>query len=314
MEREKTSLGSRLVRTTGAAVVVGSLVAGCGSTAPTPTRGDFAERIEIGAGRTMYLECSGSGSPTVVLIAGNGGAADGWRYSGGPETDEAHPPTRNDAAVYPTTATFTRVCAYDRPGTQLLDGAPSRSSTVEQPTTVQGDAADLHTLLTAAGVGGPLVLVGHSLGGFIATLYARTFPDDVTGIVLIDAASQYLETTLGPTVFAAWSEAFKSIRSDPDGEAPDMVAGAKAINRLPPLPLLPASVLTAEPWAFAFEGEPGQPAHNYWPQWFDAQEILAKSLAATHVTRTNSGHEIFIENAALVNAQICAVIGTAGSC
>jgi pimeloyl-ACP methyl ester carboxylesterase len=280
-----------------------------------PTSGDFAGLIDIGEGRTMYLECSGTGSPTVVLITGNGLAADGWRYSGGSETDEDNPSTQNHAAVYPTTAKFTRVCAYDRPGTQLVDGARSRSSTVKQPTTVQGDAADLHALLTAAGIHGPYVLVGHSLGGFIATIYARTFPDDVTGIVLVDAASQYLETTLGPAVFSQWAEAFLSrLPSDPDGEAPDMVAGAEAINDLAPLPAIPASVLTAQAWSFASPNCDGEPERDYWPQWFEAQEILATSLNATHITQTNSGHNIFIENAALVNEQICAVIRPAKDC
>lgn len=307
---------------TGSAVLASVLVAGCGtaetttlsSGASVPTNGDFAGLIDIGEGRAMYLECSGTGSPTVVLISGNGLGADGWRYSGGSETDEDNPPTQNDEAVYPTTAKFTRVCAYDRPGTQLLGGGRSRSSTVEQPTTVQGDAADLHALLTAAGIHRPYVLVGHSLGGFIATIYARTFPHDVTGIVLVDAASQYLKTTLGPAVFSQWAKAFLSIPSNPDREAPDMVAGAEAINSLAPLPPMPASVLTAEPWPFAFPSGDGEPKRDYWPQWFEAQGILAKSLNATHITQTKSGHDIFIENAALVNQQVCAVIGPAKDC
>jgi pimeloyl-ACP methyl ester carboxylesterase len=302
--------------------LAGVLVAGCGAaqtTAPvsktsTPTSGDFAGLIDIGAGRTMHLECSGTGSPTVVLIAGNLSAGDGWRYSGGSETDENDPPKQNDAAVYPTTAKFTRVCAYDRPGTQLEDGAAGRSSTVKQPTTVQGDAADLHTLLTSAGIRGPYVLVGHSLGGFIATIYARTFPDEVTGIVLVDAASEYLKTTLGPAAFSQWAKAFTTIQPDPDGEAPDLVAGTEAINALAPLPAMPASVLTAEPWPFAFPSGDGQPKRDHWPQWFEAQEMLATSLDATHITQTNSGHNIYIENAELVNEQICAVIGPAKDC
>jgi pimeloyl-ACP methyl ester carboxylesterase len=315
-------LERRLVRATGSALLAGVLVAGCGTaetTAPVsdtsvPTSGDFAGLIDIGAERTMHLECSGTGSPTVVLIAGNLSAGDGWRYSGGSETDENDPPTQNDAAVYPTTANFTRVCAYDRPGTQMEDGAPGRSSTVKQPTTVQGDAADLHALLTAAGIHGPYVLVGHSLGGFIATIYARTFPDDVTGIVLVDAASEYLETTLGPAAFSQWAKAFTTIQPDPDGEAPDLVAGTEAINALAPLPAMPASVLTAEPWPFAFPSADGQPKRDHWPQWFEAQEMLATSLDATHITQTNSGHNIYIENAELVNEQICAVIRPAKDC
>jgi pimeloyl-ACP methyl ester carboxylesterase len=289
-----------------------AVVAGCG-TAETASA-DFAGLINIGADRTMYLECSGAGSPTVVLIAGNLAAGDGWRYSGGSAADEADPPTQNDAAVYPTTAKFTRVCAYDRPGTQLESGAPSRSSTVKQPTTVQGDAADLHALLTAAGMHGPYVLVGHSLGGFIADVYARTFPDEVTGIVLVDAASEYLETTLGPAAFSQWAKAFSAIQSDPGGEIPDLAASTEAIKALPRIPAMPASVLTAEPWPFSFPSADGGPKVDHWPQWFAAQQMLATSLNATHVSQTNSGHNIYTENPALVNEQICAVIRPAKDC
>jgi pimeloyl-ACP methyl ester carboxylesterase len=299
-----------------------AVAAGCGTAetaAPSsgssvPTSGDFAGLIDIGEGHKMYLECSGAGSPTVVLIAGNLSAGDGWRYSGGSAADEDDPPTQNEAAVYPTIAKFTRVCAYDRPGTQLESGAPSRSSTVKQPTTVQGDAADLHTLLTAAGMHGPYVLVGHSLGGFIANVYARTFPDEVTGIVLVDAASEYLETTLGPAAFSQWAKAFSTIQSDPDGEAPDLVAGAEAIKALPRMPAMPASVLTAEPWPFSFPSTDGGPKADHWPQWFEAQQMLATALHATHISQTNSGHNIYTENPALVNEQICAVIRPAKDC
>lgn len=311
----------RLPRTRiGCALLIGVLVTGCGtetaapSADPVATIGDFAGLVDIGGGREMFLDCSGTGAPTVVLIAGNLSAGDGWKYSGGSTTDDDDPPTANDAAVYPTTARFTRVCAYDRPGTQLMDGGPTRSTSVEQPTTVQGDAADLHALLTAAGIGGPLVLVGHSLGGFIATVYARTFPDEVVGLVMVDGASEYLETTLGPTAFAQWAKAFSTIQSDPTGEAPDLIAGTRASKALPPMRAMPASVLTADPWPFAFPDADGQPKVDHWAQWFAAQELLAKSLNATHVTHTNTGHSIYIENAALVNEQICAVVEPAGGC
>jgi hypothetical protein len=80
------------------------------------------------------------------------------------------------------------------------------------------------------------------------------------------------------------------------------------------LPAMPASVLTAQPWPFAFPSGEGQPDRDYWAQWFDAQELLATSLNATHITQTNSGHNIFIDNAALVNEQICAVIRPARNC
>jgi len=51
---------------------------------------------------------------------------------------------------------------------------------VPQPTTAKDAVADLHALLSAAGETGPYVLVGHSYGGLVVKLYARTYPKDVS--------------------------------------------------------------------------------------------------------------------------------------
>jgi len=112
--------------------------------------GDFAGLVDIGGGRKMYLECRGTGSPTVVLVGGLRASAEDWSIG-----DKSAPP------VFPEVAKFTRVCAYDRPGTPVGD-EPSRSDLVPQPTTAGDAVADLHAMLRAAGEAGPYVLVGHS--------------------------------------------------------------------------------------------------------------------------------------------------------
>ena len=101
-------------------------------------------------------------------------------------------------------AATTRVCAYDRPGTYASVGDQdfvSRSDPVPQPTTAQAVVTDLHALLHAAGVPGPYVLAGHSLGGFISRMYASTYPDEVVGMVLLDAYSEFLEPIIGPKLW-----------------------------------------------------------------------------------------------------------------
>jgi pimeloyl-ACP methyl ester carboxylesterase len=151
----------------------------------------------------------------------------------------------------------------NRPIVSSNFGIPS----AHQSGSTEAGKAPIRLMRCWAPPGSPDVLVGHSLGGFIATVYARTFPADVSGIVLIDAASQYLQTTLGPAVFAQWAKALLAIPPDPDGEAPDMTAGAEAINALAPVPPMPASVLSAQAWPFTF----GEPPRDHWPQWFEAQ-------------------------------------------
>jgi hypothetical protein len=150
----------------GLLIVVGLLIAGCshsttnsitsGNSSAKPAR-SFAGLVDIGGGRKMYLECRGSGSPTVVLVSGRSDRSDIWKTLANPRQPEP--------AVLPGATKFTRVCAYDRPGTFTITGQhveASRSSPVPQPTTAANGMTDLHALLTAARVPGPYVLVAHS--------------------------------------------------------------------------------------------------------------------------------------------------------
>jgi pimeloyl-ACP methyl ester carboxylesterase len=117
----------------------------------------------------MYMKCRGKGSPTVVFVSGAGDRTETWSKTLDPSKQ----------AVLPAIAQTNRVCAYDRPGTVLVtgdsleDSEKSRSDPVPQPTTLQDGARDLHALLSASGERGPYVVVGHSIGGAIAELYAR---------------------------------------------------------------------------------------------------------------------------------------------
>jgi pimeloyl-ACP methyl ester carboxylesterase len=166
------------------------------SNPPSAARGDFAGRIKIRGGRRLYLECRGSGRPTVMLESGFGNAADVW--GGAFLAATTAPPSDPRRAVFPSVARFTRVCAYDRPGTSRLDPQtdrfkPSRSDPVAMPRTALDIARDLRALLRkartrrAAGVRGPYVLAGHSAGGLTQRLYATLHPQSTAGLVPIDA-------------------------------------------------------------------------------------------------------------------------------
>jgi pimeloyl-ACP methyl ester carboxylesterase len=117
-------------------------------------------------GYRLHLNCTGTGSPTVVLLNGLGETSRLW--------------TR----VQPAVATTARVCAYDRAG----QGWSDDSSNPADATTA---ATDLHKLLTAAGEAGPFVLAGHSSGGVHALTYTHLYPNDVAGVVLLDSASPH---------------------------------------------------------------------------------------------------------------------------
>ena len=159
---------------------------------PAAASGDFAGLVDIGGGRHLYLECHGTGSPTVILEAGYRASARYW-------SDDLLHPEAPRTMVLPSVAAFTHVCAYDRPGTYAAIGEDvmsSRSDPIAQPRTAPDAVADLHALLQAAEIPGPYVLAAHSLGGLFARLYASTYPDEVVGLVLVDAYSERLETLL----------------------------------------------------------------------------------------------------------------------
>jgi CubicO group peptidase (beta-lactamase class C family) len=132
------------------------------SGAPVPASGDFAGLVEIGDGRKMYLECRGSVSPTVILESGYRNDAEIW----------STPLELGMSTVFPQVAKFTRICAYDRPGTFLDADHLSRSTQVPMPRTARDIVSDLHALLRAGHIPGPYVFAAHSFGGIFARLYA----------------------------------------------------------------------------------------------------------------------------------------------
>jgi pimeloyl-ACP methyl ester carboxylesterase len=267
--------------------------------------GDFAGLVDVGGGRKMYLQCRGTGSPTVVLVAGLRGSAEDWNLAGKP-----------GPRVFPEVARFTRVCAYDRPGTPVGE-KPSRSDPVPQPTTAGAAVADLHALLTAAGEAGPYVLVAHSYGGLIDRLYASTYPDDVSGLVLVDALSEGLRDAETPE---QWATQRKLIEGDvregvaqyPALETIDVDRSLDQVRAAAPLRQLPLVVLSADrgwgpqvPSMIAAGTLPADVPQNFGyvtdAAQKAAQEKLARLVAnAKHITKTNSGHEIHKEQPQLV--------------
>jgi len=255
---------------------------------------DFAGLIDIGGGRKIYLQCSGAGTPTVVLVSGTRGAYDDWTCVIDAASSD-RPMKPSESAVFPQVARFTQVCAYDRPGTARLGNTRTDSIPVRQPTTAQQGVADLDALLTAAKEPGPYVLVGHSWGGLIARLFASTYPERVAGLVLIDPASEFLKTSLTPEQWATYIKATKKLIESKGLEAPDHARTLDLLHGSPRIPTIPVVVLTSDK---RFDFGAGGP--ETWAAWRTAHDRLAKLLNAKHVSDTNSGHVIQMEQPRLV--------------
>ncbi|MGB6076461.1 MAG: alpha/beta hydrolase [Candidatus Acidiferrales bacterium] len=116
-------------------------------------------------GVSLNIDCSGQGSPTVILDSGLGVPAVGWKF------------------VQPEVAKFTRVCSYDRAGYGWSTPGP-------MPRTSAEIVKELHALLATAGEKPPYILVGHSFGGYNIRVFNGAYPSEVAGMVLVDASHE----------------------------------------------------------------------------------------------------------------------------
>jgi pimeloyl-ACP methyl ester carboxylesterase len=140
-------------------------------------------------GFKMHIHCEGAGSPTVILEAMSGGTSTYWGW------------------IQPEIQKETRVCVYDRAGFGWSESDP------KSPTLAR-TVRNLHTLLVNANIEGPYVLVGHSLGGVYVRQFAADYPDEVSGMMLLDEAN--------PQQFVKYPELF--------AEGDNFVNLLKAIN------------------------------------------------------------------------------------
>lgn len=131
-------------------------------------------------GHALHLYCLGKGSPTILLESGVGGNTLVWAY------------------IQPAVAQTTRVCAYDRAGYGWSEPGLSARTTPQL-------AQELHSLLNQTDIEPPYILAGHSFGGLVVRTFASLYPDEVVGLVLVDAAhpNQFSPDRCSPACFPA---------------------------------------------------------------------------------------------------------------
>lgn len=273
------------------------------------------QRVDVG-GYRLHIQCVGAGSPTVVLDAGLGGTSLDW------------------SLVQTEIGQTTRVCAYDRAGLGWSDSSP-------QPRTPGEIARELHTLLTNAGLEGPYVLVGHSLGGKNMRMFALLYPDQVAGLVLVDARSEYVDALTSPAEAQAFQDAFAAQNNQYRvarklGLARLIGAslfGAPAMSNETRMAV--ALVTTGEPALAASAAEARERATDdaqlaaapslgdrpllvlaaeqnmtATPNWAEAQQRLAGlSTQGRLIVAAGSGHNIHMEQPALVVDAVRDVVG-----
>jgi pimeloyl-ACP methyl ester carboxylesterase len=157
-------------RTVVACIVVFLLAAAVSdqsASAPGPT----GKLVDLG-GHRVHVNCTGKGSPVVVVENGLGDFSFDWTL------------------VQERVSRFTRICTYDRAGYAWSDPGP-------KPRTFAQLNLELRDALAKLGEKGPYVLVGHSYGGPVVRNFALTYPSDVAGMVQVDAAFEGMRVGIG---------------------------------------------------------------------------------------------------------------------
>jgi pimeloyl-ACP methyl ester carboxylesterase len=232
--------------------------------------------VDVG-GRHLYLACQGTGTPPVVFLAGLGDRGEAaW------------------GAVWSQVARSTRACVYDRAGLGRSDPNPKTA-------TYQAATDDLHTLLRRGHIPGPYVLVGHSLGGLLARLYAHQHPADIAAVVLVDATP----VDWFPTVQRLLPAALLSpLTHNPEGfDLRHGLSSLTPLDRPGALDRRPLAVI----WAPS-QPPPGLPAsttRQLAGRWEAEQTRLGRLSSASRLQRVpGSGHYLQRDRPKLVVAGI----------
>jgi pimeloyl-ACP methyl ester carboxylesterase len=260
----------------------------------------------------LHMLCTGSGSPTVLLEAGLGGNYLDWTF------------------VQPELARTTRVCSYDRAGAGWSERSPN-------PRTTDEIAAELHRIVGVASIDRPFILVGHSFGGMAALRYARLYPKDVAGLVLLDSAhpdqfrrfqdagvalpSPQAALARTPPTAAAYGlplqlrglaislATTKKARDAAFDETVSLAGSADSLAR-EDLPRLPSRILIHgnREWDGVY------PDGRMERAWRDMQAQLARSIGApSPIVAASSGHQIPLDAPALVVSTVADLIRSLGT-
>jgi alpha/beta hydrolase fold len=262
-----------------AVVMVGCSSMGDGDSGASQKKQKAPEgTFELPNGRSLYMECRGSGSPTIVVEAGLGMPA----Y----DMSELQKPL---ARQYMT-------CTYDRANMGSSGKAPT-------PRTAGEIVSDLHQLLQTADVAGPYVLVGHSAGGFFVQLYGRRYPDEVVGVVALNAvphAHPWLERALPRFNKEERKEELAFYRGEND-EQIDWLASTKELKKAPPPPPVPfENIISTE---LQCEGEseenPG-PCLKSYDIYEEGEREVAQQWPEGSYRQVDAYHEIYLEKPGVV--------------
>lgn len=265
--------------------------------------------FDIG-GYKLHMYCLGEGSPTVIFDSGIGGFSLEWIH------------------VERLLEKQVKACAYDRAGYGWSEPGPS-------PRTTEHIVDELHKLLEVAGITPPYVLAGHSFGGYNMQYYAKAYPDEISGLVLVESShpqqadllpdlparreksktSQTVTYFYGQSTFEYYPEdvRYKLMRilsldknySTYRRESINFAISGNQVVRAGPLPDIPLIVITRGKRVW-----PENPYGNMLEYtWFEMQKDLARMTSSgRQIIATNSDHLIHLEEPDVVASAIMSIV------
>jgi alpha/beta hydrolase fold len=245
---------------------------------PSVTSGEVDALFDVG-GYKLRLLCKGTGSPTLVYFHGLGGGSAGSTEVG--------------VLATPLAERY-RFCSYDRVNT----GA---SGTEQAMHTGADSVRDLHTLLAAADVRGPYLLVGFGWGGVLASMYAGTHPDDVMGILLLNSAlptDDEIEALMPPAELAQLKTEWNAV------EREDLyLTLAEAKPLMKSVPDVPVTFMVGKRPVFDREVDKQMQAVRE-IKWVEFVEQFRQGK----LVRVDSSHEFDVERPELVVAEVQRIV------
>ena len=265
------------------------LVAGCGAavggTAPNEASSD-APTSQAEPGRVngkfdvgdyeLYMTCVGTGSPTIVYFHGLGGGGTAPELMG-----FAHRLTDRH-----------RFCTYDRVNT-------GESDSQQEQHTGADSVRDLHTLLVAADVRGPHLLLGFSWGGLLASMYAGTYPDDVMGVLLRDSVlpdDEEVDALIPADELAQLRVEYEGAERE-DIDPTTLNQAQQAVRSVPDVPV---TFMSAEPRNYP----PTWPGERMKPLYRAKLKEFVDQFDQGRLVPVQSSHDIALDQPELVVAEV----------
>jgi pimeloyl-ACP methyl ester carboxylesterase len=215
-------------------------------------------------GHRLYMDCRGSGSPTVVVETELDSTFDNWRD------------------VQAALAPGQRVCMYDRAGLGLSERGP-------EPRTSQRAVAELHALLQNAAVAGPYLMVGHGFGGLNVLLFAQTYPSEVSGLVLVDPLHEDWYSRIR-MFLPAWARDIYVRQLQGNYEGMNLNASTAQVRTAAPRPTVPVIILAHTYGHVVLVGGAMGQSEQLWEEL--ERDMADRLPSATLIVAEHSGHEI----------------------